>query len=344
MKVAPFESDRLRVIDINVWSGLNYQGTAFIGEYESSELRQQRHRVLLSQLKELNPDIVSIHEANKLPAYARDLARELDFDYFEHVGVGGVRAGPIGVPWNLREGDAILARKSLRMKPLERFQLSGGFVGDFFTFHFEDGTQILGAQIEVGGAPVYIFSTHWHSSVLKTQSVMKLLDDLKQERRASEQEVKDALSAIDAGVQWRLKESRGTLEFIRRTSGCHSSILMGDFNATVETEEIVHLTSNGLLDVFGAVGKGDPNTWDPVRNENQKKYYTSPQDKTFQKELEFRFDKMPIRIDFIFYDACKDNSLKPLSSKVVLNEIRDGLHPSDHFGIMADFQILRSRQ
>jgi hypothetical protein len=71
--------------------------------------------------------------------------------YIHHVGLGGVRIGPVGLPVNLREGDVILAREDLELEYIGRKALTGGAVGNFFTFHFGDATQIVAGKIRVGG-------------------------------------------------------------------------------------------------------------------------------------------------------------------------------------------------
>lgn len=115
-KEAPsFTGTTLKMVTINVWSGLDYKGTLKMGEYETPEVREARYQALLAELKKLSPDVVGLNEANFLPDYAKRLAADLGFDYLHHVGVSGVRIGRVGLPWNLREGDAILARKELRL-------------------------------------------------------------------------------------------------------------------------------------------------------------------------------------------------------------------------------------
>ena len=146
-------AETLRVITINVWAGLDYKGSLKMGEFQDRETRHRRTRILVEQLTELNPDVIAVNEANKLPRYARLLAGELDYDQIHHVGLGGVRAGPLGLPLNLREGDVILARKSLQLERGGRRQLSGGPVGNFFTFHFADATQVIAIRITVNDQP-----------------------------------------------------------------------------------------------------------------------------------------------------------------------------------------------
>ena len=100
----PTPGPSLRILDINVWSGLDYKGSIKMGEYETESVREKRYQALLTQIKQLDPDIIGIHEANKLPYYAKRLAEAIGYDVFYHVGVAGVRLGPIGLPCNLREG------------------------------------------------------------------------------------------------------------------------------------------------------------------------------------------------------------------------------------------------
>ena len=115
-----YSYDYLRILDINVWSGLNYKGILKMGEYETAATREKRYQALCSQIKKLDPDIIGINEANKLPKYAERLAKDIGYAAFYHIGVGGVRLGAIGLPWNLREGDVILTKKYFNPQYLGR--------------------------------------------------------------------------------------------------------------------------------------------------------------------------------------------------------------------------------
>jgi len=43
---------------------LDYQSKLKMGEYETAAVREKRYRALVRQIKELDPDVVGIHEAN----------------------------------------------------------------------------------------------------------------------------------------------------------------------------------------------------------------------------------------------------------------------------------------
>ena len=65
----------IRILTINVWSGLTYRGTLQIGRYTDNP--QKRYALLLAGIRGLDPDIIAIQEANPLPQYAKRLAADL---------------------------------------------------------------------------------------------------------------------------------------------------------------------------------------------------------------------------------------------------------------------------
>lgn len=336
-------SNSLRILDINVWSGLDYKGYLKMGEYESDVVREKRYQALITQIKRLDPDIIGIQEANKLPCYATRLADALGYDVFYHVGLGGVRLGPIGFPWNLREGDAILAKKSLNAQFAGRKQLSGGYVGNWLTFHFSDATQIMGVKITFQNQPVFIFVTHWHASLSNSPYVLAKAKELYDGGAVSEEEYRNVLSRIKKGVDWRLSESEKTLEFIRETARDHPFVLMGDFNAESGSGEVRKLLQFGMVDVFPISNPDSPGfTWDPRTNLNHRVHYLKDtlgqKDASLYDQLEDFSRTLPSRIDYIFLGPASDLQDKKLSvnsSMVVMNKVTNGVHASDHYGVFA---------
>ncbi|PKL74266.1 MAG: hypothetical protein CVV27_21380, partial [Candidatus Melainabacteria bacterium HGW-Melainabacteria-1] len=162
---APFSGDRLTVMTINVWSGLDYRGTLIMGEYEIPGIREKRYQALLGEIRRLSPDIIGINEANFLPDYVERLAGDLDYDFIFHVGVSGARVGRLGIPWNLREGDALLARRGMGLEFVGRKHLGGGgFVANWASFHTEDATQVLVGSVNAGWRKIFVAVTHLHAS------------------------------------------------------------------------------------------------------------------------------------------------------------------------------------
>ena len=321
-------AEPLKVVTINVWSGLDYIGSLKMGEYEPNEIREQRYQLLIDQLKSLDPDVIALNEANKLPHYGRRIARDLGYDMVFHVGLGGLRMGPLGLPLNLREGDVILVKKHLQLKNEGRKQLSGGHVGNFFTCHFADATQIVAASIIVNGKKIYIFNTHWHASKFANRETLIPLTDQYLEGSLDGEEFLKTIDEAVKGKIWRLDEAGKTVEFIDKIAGKNPVILMGDFNDLSHSEPIGLLLNAGFIDTYPAVNDDPGYSWDEYLNSNIQKHYLNDQ----PNEENIRRD----RIDYIF---SKGKSLKIIRSEIVFNTIEKGLHPSDHFGMMTDFDI-----
>ena len=306
--------DTLRVLDINVWSGLDYQGTLAMGEYESDARREQRYRALLAQLRALAPDVIGVHEANPIPGYVRRLAGDLGYDAVMHMGLGGVRAGPVGLPWNLREGDAILARPALGLRDEGRRRLSGGPVGSFFSFHFSDATQVVAASIGVNGRRIPVFATHWHAGDAPADSA------------------------------WRDGEAIRTLAFVEEVAGDGIALLMGDFNATAQSPAVGRLLRAGFTDAHGAArGEAARPTWDPGRNRNIREHYAGG---AAGAGPELDAGASPAgaarRIDLILVRGGATGgrpAMSVLDARVVLDSVVEGVHASDHFGVLAELAL-----
>ena len=105
-------------------------------------------------------------------------------------------------------------------------------------------------------------------------------------------------------------------------------VLVGDFNAQPEATEIRFLTGLHSLggkstffgDCFDWIGAGPGFTYDARTNPFAEGTHEYPR-----------------RIDYIFVRGpTSDVKGKPLSAKVVFDEIVDGVAPSDHYGVLAE--------
>lgn len=321
------QAQSLTVVTLNVWSGLNYIGYLKMGEYETPGHREARYQALLASLKALNPDIVGLNEANKVPRYAERIARDLGMDEIHHLGLGGVRAGPLGLPVNLREGDVILANPALRLKWEGRLQLSGGPVGKFFTFHTTDATQVVAGSVQVGGQTVYLFVTHWHASPFLTPENLTLWRaDSVQGKITPERYAANKREAGE-GQRWREGESAKMLAYIDKIAGDAPVILMGDFNAMRGMPEIERYIQAGFVDVYGELNDNPGYTWDDVFNSNIIEYQLPENDATKIRRRH--------RIDFIFARG----NWELIESKVVFDKPFNGVMPSDHFGVLGRLKL-----
>jgi endonuclease/exonuclease/phosphatase family metal-dependent hydrolase len=110
-------------------------------------------------------------------------------------------------------------------------------------------------------------------------------------------------------------------------------VLTGDFNAGPDATEIRFLKglhaldgkSCFLADCFGEVGEGPGYTFDGRRNPYAAYTHEAPR-----------------RIDYVFTRGPdKFGRGKPLSARVVLDELKDGVAPSDHWGVLAQIRMVK---
>ncbi len=343
-KEAPsFTGTTLKVVTINVWSGLDYKGTLTMGEYETPEVREARYQALLAELKKLSPDVVGLNEANFLPDYAKRLAADLGYDYLHHVGVSGVRIGRVGLPWNLREGDAILARKELRLECAGRKHLGGGgFVWNWLSFHTDDATQVVLAKLRAGEKDVYVALTHVHASPADTLETREKLAELKKRFNYSDAELAAAVAKLESDNTWRKDEIEKLIVFLKEKVPAGAPvILMGDFNAEIDSPEMRRLSSAGYSDTFRPSAKNPGYTWNGGENANIRKYYGKrPNEK--HEEIYEHLDAVSVlsgkRIDFILINEALGKNAA-VQSHVCFNTMKDGVHPSDHYGVFSEIKL-----
>ena len=92
----------LKVLTINAWSGLDYNGTLKMGEYESRKAREARFSSLVAQARQLSPDVIFVQEANPVGKYTSRLASSLSMNEIHQVVNAGFKVGSLGIPFNLK--------------------------------------------------------------------------------------------------------------------------------------------------------------------------------------------------------------------------------------------------
>jgi endonuclease/exonuclease/phosphatase family metal-dependent hydrolase len=333
----------LRLMTINVWSGLDYRGTLSMGEYEPAPVREKRFRALVAEIRRLSPDVIAINEANRLPDYVERLAGDTGYDFIWHVGVSGVRVWRAGLPWNLKEGDALLARKDLCLSGAGREQLSGGgFVWNNLSFHTQDATQVLLGKIRVNGGDVYVAVTHWHASPPDDARSRELLARLKKAGGYPDDAHDEARAMLKSDCTWRQDEAERMLAFLdEKVPAGKKLIVLGDFNATADTPELRRLLKAGYIDTFAAASRDPGYTWDAERNTNIRKYYIDGAAKQFDSLYDYfnsENDARSARIDFILANRAFSRD-SVIASSLCCNVLFDGAHPSDHFGVVTVVRV-----
>ena len=327
---AIFAEKILKIVTVNVWSGLTYSGAFKSGTYESSEERAFRYGLLVNALRELDADIIGVNEANMLPGYAkrlaRDLSGDLDYDYIYAVRFGGIRLGQAGFPINLREGQVILAKKYLNLSPAGSRGLSGGYAGNFASFHWRDAQRILAGKITVREREVFLFCAGWHGSKFSSDPQLKTLVDLYSKKSIDGSVLLARMKDAVDGHSERLLEAAKTVEYISEMAGNSAVVLMGTLNALPGSEEISILTDAGFSDAWQA-GRGEGYTRDGVKNTNIIRHLYDEQSAENPRRD---------RIDYIFF---RGDGVVVKKAAVVLDEATYEIHPSDHFAVAAELEF-----
>jgi endonuclease/exonuclease/phosphatase family metal-dependent hydrolase len=335
---------RLKILTLNVWSGLDYLGTLSAGDYEPPGRRAARTAELLRQLRELDPDVILLQEVNPAGRFARRLASALGYDFVRDVYLGGIKIGPLGIPTNLREGNATLARPGLGLKEIATWRHSGGFgfAGSFLSFHFDEIVGSLVARITVQGRPLYIVNVHLHASPSPDPGLESRFRSLLEDGALTEESFREGMDSWKAGIERRTAECRDLLARIRELGPDIPVIAAGDFNAPPETAEIAEFRESGPF--LDAGPPGAFTTWDPAGNPNVA-FSAALRDARGNPragaDLLGALDSaIARRLDYVFLGrpfAPED----VLSSRIVFDSGALGIPPSDHFGVLAEIDLGR---
>jgi endonuclease/exonuclease/phosphatase family metal-dependent hydrolase len=322
-------SQEIRILTINVWSGLTYKGFFKMGRHRDDP--EKRYDLLVSEIRKLGPDIIAIQEANPLPHYAQRLAIDLNYEVIYSVALGGIRFGSFGIPTNMREGQAILVKKPWTITKLGRKRLRGGGIAtNWFSFHFREITQALLGKVLIHDKPLYIYNVHLHEGPFKGSALETMLKRLSQEMTT--EKVEEAKKAAEKDMERRRVEIANLIKFVEETlPPGMPAIILGDFNATIESGELEPLLAGGKwVDSFRAKNLHEEGvTWDPQHNPN---YRPAETVKDPYGTLHAYHGSHPYRIDFILVSGnISDDHI--LESRVVLTPV-DGLSPSDHYGVL----------
>ena len=93
----------IKIINFNLWHGMNLDSLIMFSEYETPEIRKQRLENFLKAAEKIDPDIITLQECNKLPGIAKKIAKKLNMDEIHKIDNGGVKIF-IGPPFNLKSG------------------------------------------------------------------------------------------------------------------------------------------------------------------------------------------------------------------------------------------------
>ena len=331
----------LKIMTFNVWHGLRGERRTRL-EGEDPERKERRFEWQVELIEELDPDVLLLQEVNPNARESRKYAEALGYDQIKKVTSCGLHLPPIKIPCNMNDGLTILARPEFDLKKAGKKRLSGNAACTAtFGFQTTESRYVLLGEITVDGRPILLATTHLSSPAKVPDDLEAQLVRLIDEGKLTGEQRDEILAKMTSKNERNLNEVEGVLREIdrhrdRRPTGDPYAylVLTGDLNTEPDTRPIARIGQAGFVNAAD-----DPSflTFDPVKNHENHAIGSrrTPSLPTFDiEELEEMLAERgadPRQIDYIFVS----DGMVPLSARMVMNKERDGIYPSDHFGLIA---------
>jgi endonuclease/exonuclease/phosphatase family metal-dependent hydrolase len=333
-------SQPIKILNLNVWFGLDGRGTLKFGNYENRAARQVRFKALVEGLKHLQPDVIALQEVNPSPAYVRRLKKELAYDAVWTMANAGIKIMGIGLPFNLIAGNAVLTKPGCGAELIGIQRLSGrGILTSRFSLHLREIRQAMAVKLVLRNRSLVAVNTQTHYSLIWDAGWMEAADQMVARREISNEQHDELLKMIRAGHRRREFEISRIHRFLKRRAR-DPFVLMGDLNATDDSPALNRMMDDlKLTDAYRAKHPtADGYTWDPIVNPNTacdgSPYWADK--KTLKdplKRLEAFFDRtVPRRIDYVLLSEHFSPDMIASARRVFTKPI-NGVFASDHFGL-----------
>ncbi len=360
------QSDRLKILNFNVWHGMGRTSFLSIKHLEDGAKKRFEKRVKLQiqEIKKLDPDIVFLQEVNPLKPLALRYARELNMDFIYQVDNCGLKFFElINVPQHFCSGLVILAKKQFQLSHRASRKLSGGL--GFCTYplsvQFHEFRYALSASVRIRLRDntfyeLLLVNTHFHHGEgLENKDHLRKLSQLSLSSKVYERLQKK----MKKSSKRRFREAVCLLSFIEKEKKKASSVILaGDFNDRPQSLSIKALKEEFKAGYELSDQKLEP-TFDSRRNSNIKKVikkvrsphqFSKGVNLEERKKLSYFFselDLMPRKIDYVFFDKksvaserLKLETYHLFGDQKIVSDSEE-LFLSDHFGIMLSLQIRR---
>lgn len=345
----PRHDSTLRIATVNLWSGLDYVGVTSMGEWETPARRGERFALLVQELRRVDPDIVVVQEASPIVHLASALADSLGYDEIHQVVNAGLKIGSLGMPSNLKEGVAIVARRSLRLVEARTWKLSGsiGIHGDLLTIHPDESVFALAALVRIGDHPIHIVNVHLSATPPDDDSLRRALQRERDAGAITPIEMNDGLSALVRTEGRRREEIARLISHLEELDSRIPVVIAGDFNTTIESRELAPLIDSlQYRSALDSITAARP-TWDPAANTNVA--YSARLTDAATKRLAADglvsaiYDRRARAIDHILMSPHFGAAASAGSDLFLDDPARDAagapLHASDHYGVLTDIRL-----
>jgi len=329
----------IKVVTINIWSGLDYRGTLVMGTYEADSIRARRLELLAELLETEQPDLIALQECNPVGSVASYLGNRLGYDYIAQRANGGIKIGFIGIPWNLNEGLVLLAKKNLHLRKVDVVDLSRTFgaFGNVLSLHGSDQNIALAASVTIGGRNFLAVNTHLTSDIPLDPATRHHLQSLFEQKNIPPDRQQEILEEAAEGNARRTEELTRLATICKDRWSDYPVLVLGDFNVPPDQPSL-RIMEKEFFDAAEAGGLGNEPTWDPLHNPNTRYSRIVNDSSNVIELLHAWYDGVPRRIDYILLNR----HFRPQDVRTVRrigDKPTDGLFLSDHYGVEAEIDV-----
>lgn len=347
----------MRILTFNLWHGLSPSTPVAFEALEPSARRQLREQMQLELLSQLSPDIAFFQEVNPVAVRAPVLESVLKSRSAVQLDLVGLKLFGVGIPLNLNSGLMTSVASRWPFRQIEAISLTRpglNLVRKWASWQLrEERFALFSETMLPHWGKVLLVNTHLHHGLESTPEFLIQLDNAAAELDLPASMVSELRERILKGNERRKLEFGVLMKKLDQLSQKYSAILFaGDFNSSPEGEVATLLRENGFKDVWAESGVSDPGyTWNPTANAaNHILQVGFPltltiEDLSFSAKIRDsllamarKHESRARRIDMIWL---RTNGLQVNVKKAELVGLpnREGLAPSDHFGVCAELEV-----
>lgn len=345
----------MKILSFNLWHGLSPTSLLAFEALEPATRRQLRQRLQIEVLQKIAPDICFFQEVNPVVDRAYEFERQLGLDGVYQLDLVGLKLFGLGIPANLNSGLFIGVAKKWGVKRLEGISLSRpglNLARRLASWQLkEERFAVLAETLLPKWGRVLLVNTHIHHGLEITPEFNQKLEDLVEEFSLAPDVVSELKERLNHANQKREQEISVLLNVLEDYQKRYEVILMaGDFNSTASSQVAQMIKSFGFRDSWSVARPQDDGfTFDYVRNEANHRLQTRfplslvLEDLTFSSKtkdallnLARQQENRPRRIDYVWLRD--GGSLRVKAAELVGLPDRDGMAPSDHFGVLVNIE------
>ncbi len=347
----------MRFLTFNLWHGLSPSTPVAFEALEPVARRELREAKQLETLAQVAPAISFFQEVNPVASRGPEIASHLESDCVTQLDLVGLKLFGVGIPLNLNSGLMTAVAKRYPLKKIGAVSLSRpgvNLVHRWASWQLrEERFALFSETMLPKWGKVLLVNTHIHHGLEATPDLLEKLTQSAKELELSDTMVSELRERFLKGNARRKQELDVLLKNVEKLGKRYAAVVMaGDFNASPESETATALRELGFRDVWREVRGSEPGyTFDPPANRaNHLLQVNFPltlivEDLSFSARVKESLlamareqERRPRRIDYLWL---KTNGLdvRVKSAELVGLPDKDGLAPSDHFGVSADLEV-----